>query len=67
MSTHHFAYWLSHYGYSGLFGLLMFGVIGVPVPEETLLTFAGVLVYRGHLEIGPTMLPRFSGAAAASP
>lgn len=60
--THHLAYWLSHYGYVGLFVLLMFGVIGVPVPEETLLTFAGVLVYRGRLEIGPTLLAAFLGS-----
>ena len=60
--TPYLAYWLSHYGYAGLFGLLMFGVIGVPVPEETLLTFAGVLVYRGHLEVGPTLLAAFLGS-----
>ena len=57
-----FTYWLSRYGYLGLFSLLMFGVIGVPIPEETLLTFAGVLVYRGHLELGPTILAAFLGS-----
>ena len=58
-----FTHLLSQYGYFGLFGLLMFGIIGVPVPEETLLTFAGVLVYRGHLELGPTLLAAFLGSA----
>jgi len=57
-----FTYLLSHYGYLGLFGLLMFGIIGIPVPEETLLTFAGVLVYRGHLELLPTLLAAFLGS-----
>lgn len=57
-----FAHFLSHYGYLGLFGLLMLGIVGVPVPEETLLTFAGVLVFRGHLELLPTLLAAFLGS-----
>jgi hypothetical protein len=28
-----FTHLLSQYGYLGLFGLLMFGIIGLPVPE----------------------------------
>jgi membrane protein DedA with SNARE-associated domain len=39
--------WLAHYGPLALCGLLMFGIFGLPVPDETLLTFAGVLVSRG--------------------
>jgi membrane protein DedA with SNARE-associated domain len=58
-----FAHLLSHYGYLGLFGLLMFGIVGVPVPEETLLVFAGVLVYRGHLALAPTLLAAFFGSS----
>jgi membrane protein DedA with SNARE-associated domain len=58
----YFAYWLSHYGYFGLFALLMFGIVGLPIPEETLLTFAGVLVYRGHLELAPTLAAAFLGS-----
>ncbi len=57
-----FLYLLSHYGYLALFGLLMFGIVGVPVPEETLLTFAGVLVYRGHLELAPALVAAFLGS-----
>jgi membrane protein DedA with SNARE-associated domain len=57
-----FTYWLSRYGYFGLFSLLMLGVVGVPIPEETLLTFSGVLVYRGHLELLPTLLAAFLGS-----
>ncbi len=57
-----FAYWLSRYGYFGLFSLLMFGIVGVPIPEETLLTFAGVLVYRGRMELVPTLAAAFLGS-----
>ena len=59
---HTLAYWLSHYGYLGLFALLMFGIIGVPVPEESLLTLAGVMVYHGRLELLPTLLAAFLGS-----
>jgi membrane protein DedA with SNARE-associated domain len=58
-----FTYLLSRYGYVGLFSLLMFGIVGVPVPDETLLAFAGVLVYRGHLELGPTLAAAFLGSS----
>jgi membrane protein DedA with SNARE-associated domain len=58
-----FTYWLTHYGYLGLFALLMLGILGVPIPEETLLTFAGVLVYRGHLELVPTLVAAIAGSA----
>ncbi len=60
--VHTLAYWLTHYGYFGLFALLMFGIIGVPVPEESLLTFAGVMVYHGRLELVPTLVAAFLGS-----
>jgi membrane protein DedA with SNARE-associated domain len=41
--------WVSHYGCPALFGLLMFGIIGLPVPDETLLVFAGYLIFTGRL------------------
>lgn len=61
--VHTLAYWLTHYSYFGLFALLMFGIIGVPVPEESLLTFAGVMVYHGRLELVPTLLAAFLGSS----
>jgi len=42
------------YGPPAIFGLLMLGIIGLPVPDETLLTFAGVLVSQGDLRLVPT-------------
>jgi membrane protein DedA with SNARE-associated domain len=41
--------WAAAHGPLALFGLLMLGVFGLPVPDETLLTFAGVLVRHGRL------------------
>jgi membrane protein DedA with SNARE-associated domain len=54
--------WIAHYGYFGLFSLLMLGIIGLPVPDETLLTFSGYLVYAKKFSIYSTMLSAFLGS-----
>lgn len=41
--------WVSSYGYEAIFLLLMLGVVGVPIPDETLLVFTGYLISRGTL------------------
>ena len=35
--------WVATYGYGALFGLLIFGIVGLPIPDETLLVFCGYL------------------------
>lgn len=47
--------WVTNYGYAGVFSLMMFGIVGVPIPDETLLTLAGFLVSRGQLSAIPTV------------
>lgn len=34
------------YGYFIIFAAMVFGIVGLPVPDETLLTFTGYLIYR---------------------
>jgi membrane protein DedA with SNARE-associated domain len=41
--------WVARYGYASLFGLLVLGIVGLPIPDETLLVFSGYLVSRGRL------------------
>jgi membrane protein DedA with SNARE-associated domain len=41
--------WISTYGYGMIFLLLMVGIVGIPVPDETLLVFSGALIARGNL------------------
>ncbi len=53
---------INHYGYLGIFSLLVFGIIGLPVPDETLLTLSGYLIFKGHLHIIPTFLAAFLGS-----
>jgi membrane protein DedA with SNARE-associated domain len=53
--------WISHYGAAALFSLLALGVVGLPVPNETLLTLAGALVRKGELSLVPTLLAACAG------
>lgn len=54
--------WISEYGYVGLFGLLVLGIVGLPVPDETLLVFSGYLVSQGKLHLVFTFLAEFAGS-----
>ncbi len=54
--------WVEQYGYTGIFGLLSLGIIGIPVPDEGLLAFAGYLVYKGDLGLVPTITASFLGS-----
>lgn len=56
-------HWISEYGYAAITGLLMLGIAGLPVPDETLLTFSGYLVFKTQLHLLPTMLAAFLGSA----
>ncbi len=40
----------------------MFGIIGLPIPDETLMTFSGYLVFKGQLHIAPTIASAFLGS-----
>jgi membrane protein DedA with SNARE-associated domain len=53
---------ISQYGLIAVFCLLVLGIVGLPVPDETLLTFSGYLVYRGQFHYFPTVLTAFAGS-----
>ncbi|WP_051317930.1 DedA family protein [Cohnella thermotolerans] len=50
------------YQYIGLFGAMSLGIVGLPVPDEVLLTAAGYLMSRGSMHLGWTMLAAVSGS-----
>lgn len=56
-------HWIAQYGYPGIFFLLVLGIVGLPVPDETLLTFTGYLVYSGKLKLAPAFLAAFLGSS----
>jgi hypothetical protein len=54
--------WIPEYGYPALFLLLMLGIVGLPIPDETLLTFSGYLIFKNQLAWMPTMATAFFGS-----
>lgn len=57
-----FLHWIAAYGPLAIFVLLFLGVFGLPVPDETLLTFAGVLVRQGNLHLVPALAAAILGS-----
>ncbi len=55
--------WVAHYGYITIFSLLMVGILGIPVPDETLITYAGYLSFKGDLMLLPAFGAAFFGTA----
>jgi membrane protein DedA with SNARE-associated domain len=54
--------WIAHYGYLAIFLLLMFGIVGLPVPDETLLTYSGYLVYKGQFALPLIFFAAWAGS-----
>jgi membrane protein DedA with SNARE-associated domain len=55
-------HWITVYGYAGIFCLLVLGIVGLPVPDETLMTFVGYLVYKGQMQFAPAFTAAFLGS-----
>src|SRR5262245_43648623 len=56
--------WIADYGYWGIFFLLIFGIIGLPVPDEWLLVISGYLVFKNILGFYPTIAIAAIGSAS---
>lgn len=54
--------WVSQYGYAAIFILLVSGIVGLPVPDETMLVFCGYLVSKGKLHPVLTWLTAVCGS-----
>ena len=55
-------HWIKSYGYLGVFASQMLGMFGLPVPDETILTFTGFLVYKDYLHPVPAVLAAYLGS-----
>jgi len=60
---HHVIAFVTRYAYGGIFGLLVLGIVGIPLPDEFLLTFVGYMVFRGRLSFAPALASAFAGSA----
>src|SRR6202163_1486440 len=54
--------WVATYGYGALFGLLILGIVGLPIPDETLLVFCGYLISQGKMSAPGTYLAALAGS-----
>lgn len=54
--------WIYEYGAFAIFFLLALGIIGLPIPDETLILFAGMLVAHQKLCLFSTLLAIYCGA-----
>ena len=55
--------WVTDYGYFGIFFLLIFGILGLPVPDEWLLVLSGYLAFKNVLGFIPTVAVAAFGSA----
>jgi membrane protein DedA with SNARE-associated domain len=54
--------WITQYGLIALFLCLVLGIVGLPIPDETLMVFCGYLISKGTLAAGPTWVTAFAGS-----
>jgi membrane protein DedA with SNARE-associated domain len=54
---------IADYGYLGIFFLLVFGIVGLPIPDEWLLVLAGYLAFKEVLDLFPTLAIAAIGTA----
>ncbi|MEH7375522.1 DedA family protein [Neobacillus drentensis] len=58
----HIDYLLEHYGYFGITFALIGGIVGLPIPDEVLLTYIGYNVFQGKLSYIMSIVSAFVGA-----
>lgn len=58
----HIDQFLVHYGYFAIFGLLMLGIVGPLIPDETILVLTGVFIHRGQLQFLPSVASGIAGS-----
>ena len=59
----HIDFLIEHFGYLGIIVVLIGGIVGLPIPDEVLLTYVGYIVFQGKLKYILSLLSAFSGAA----
>lgn len=52
---------ITHYSYIGIFIALSLGIVGLPVPDESLIAFTGFLSFQGKLSIPISLLVIIAG------
>lgn len=55
-------HFLASYGYFAIFILLVFGIVGPLIPDDSILVLSGIAVQRGQLELVPTIAVAYAGS-----
>lgn len=55
-------YFIEHFGYFGIIIVLIGGIVGLPIPDELLLTYVGFNVFQGKLSFIPSLLSASVGS-----
>ncbi len=55
--------WVHNYEYPAIVLLLMLGIVGLPIPDETLLLFVGYLSFKGELSTALSLSAAVVGSA----
>jgi membrane protein DedA with SNARE-associated domain len=55
-------HFLANYGYFAIFSLLMLGIVGPLIPDDTILVLSGLAVHRGQLHMGTTIAVAYAGS-----
>ena len=53
---------IGHYGYFGIIIALIGGIVGLPIPDEVLLTYVGYNIFQEKMSYFPSLLCAFIGA-----
>ena len=65
MNLHLISHYITQYGYVGLYSIVGISILGLPVPDELLMTFVGFLTYSGQLNIVLAILFASMGCCTA--
>ena len=52
---------IAGYSYPGIFAALCLGVLGLPIPDETIVAFVGFLAFKGTLSLLPAAAAVYAG------
>jgi membrane protein DedA with SNARE-associated domain len=55
-------HFLANYGYFAIFFLLMLGIVGPLIPDDTILVLSGIAIHRGQLHLGATIAVAYAGS-----
>jgi len=62
MLDHGFSIWIGRYSYTAIFGLLVAGIVGFPIPDQLVLLISGYFVLTHVLTLTPTLAAAILGS-----